>query len=785
MKFTLSWLKEFLVTEATAADISIALTNLGLEVESVTDYGAQLAGFTVAEILDATPHPQADRLRVCRVLAQDGERTVVCGAPNARAGIKVILADIGITIPANGLVIKKSAIRGVESCGMLCSSEELGIGGDSEGIIELPAASSVGTPAATALGMDDVLFDIAITPNRGDCLGVYGIARDLAAEGIGTLKSIEVKPVPEGTFRGAGVDIQTPDCKHFILRALHGVRNAPSPDWLQQRLQMVGLRPISALVDITNYFSIAYGRPLHVYDAGQVQGGLVVRASQEGEHFKALNSKEYTLPAGVMVIADDAQVQGVAGIMGAENSGCTPATTDVLLEAAWFEPEAVAHAGRALQLESDARYRFERHVDPAFTAIALEMATAMVLELCGGEAGASQHAGEAPVLQQPIAFKPEMVETLTGISLPGQRIEEILDALGFTMADGQVTAPSWRGTFMEPAEFVEEIVRVLGYDAITPTPLPAVQTVSDAPALAVAERRLRREMAARGLQEVVHFAFGAAADSAIIHHAAEQVQVRNPISAELDTMRGSLLPSMLRAVARNLDRGHKNLGFFEAGTVFLGVTPESQPQMLAVVRTGHTPPHWAHKPHAYDVFDVKADALAALESLGLIARPTLTTDTPGWYHPGQSGRIGLGAKQTLGYFGALHPAVLRHFGIEQPVYVAEIWLEAVPVSRRKGAPSAPKFSDFQSVKRDFAFVVDAAMQVETIFAAMRGAEKKLLKQIDIFDVYAGKGIPEGKKSLAFNAVLQADDRTLTEEEITASSQAIIAAVQKIGGVLRS
>ncbi len=789
MKFTLSWLKEFLDTQASVDAIAEKLTAIGLEVESVENAAEKLAPFTVAEILAAEKHPDAEKLRVCKVLTHDGERQIVCGAPNARAGIKVVLADIGVTIPRDGFQIKKAKIRGVESNGMLCSADELGLGKDSAGIIELPLSARVGQPVVAVLGLDDVLFDINITPNRGDCLGVYGIARDLAASGIGKLKPLNTDAVEGQGDAGRAIRLRTGLCKHFVGRLIKNVKNGESPEWLKKRLESVGLRPISTLVDITNYMTIAYGRPLHVYDADVLQGDIIVRDSEDGEPLEALNDKAYTLPEGVCVIADEKHALGIGGIVGGTASGVTAATTNVFVEAAWFAPEAIAQAGRMLQIDSDARYRFERGVDPAFTRIGAEIATRMILALCGGEASEMVEAGAAPIVVRDVFFSPDDVLVLGGVQVEDEQASDILSVLGCEIEmgfdDWKVTIPSHRPDIEGRADLVEEVLRMVGYDAIPETYLPTLQGAHEEASAYLKARSVRRALAVRGLKECYHFAFVAKAQAE--HFAAENaplVEVINPISAELDTMRPSLLPALLQAVRRGVDRGIANNALYEVGVVFSGLLPQQQHLHSSSVRIGQEALHWSGKPRAWDVYDARADLEAMLLAAGFTGRPQIIAGAAPWYHPGKSGTLMIG-KTVLGYFGTLHPAVQRFFNLEQDVLAVEALLDNLPAARKKAERSALKLSDFQPSVRDFAFVVEQDVPAEDVLGAVRGAERQLLRDVTLFDVYAGKGVAEGKKSLALSVTLQADDRTLTEDDLTRISNAIIeAARKKCGAELR-
>lgn len=788
MKFTLSWLKEFLETDAPVERIAETLTAIGLEVESVENPAEKLAPFTVAEILEASRHPDADKLQICKVLTHDGERKIVCGAPNARAGIKVVLADIGVTIPRDGFQIKKAKIRGVESAGMLCSADELGLGKDSAGIIELPADTRVGAAVVDVLELDDAVFDIAITPNRGDCLGVYGVARDLAAAGLGTLKSPDVSPVKGEGDAGCGIRLETPDCKLFVGRLIAGVTNGESPDWLKKRLESVGLRPISALVDITNYMTIAYGRPLHVYDADKLNGDIIVRPSQDGEALEALNDKAYTLTDGLCVIADESAALGLGGVVGGTPSGVTEATKNVFLEAAWFEPEAIARSGRELQVESDARYRFERTVDPSFTQAGAEIATRMILELCGGKASALKVAGQAPDLSRTIAFSAQDVLSRGGVEVSAEDVAKFLQSIGCELkAEGagwSVRTPSHRPDIEGKADLVEEVLRLKGYDSIPEISLPESRGGEGENSSFDLTRAVRHKLAGQGLKECYHFAFVSRAQAEKFTDGASLVSVINPISTELDTMRPSLLPALLAALGQGVARGVTDNALYEVGACFEGLEPEKQPLHAAGVRIGHVPLHWSEKPRLFDVYDARADLEAVLAAAGSSARPQVQAGAASWYHPGKSGSLVLG-KNVLGYFGALHPSILRFLDLEQEVVAFECFLDRLPTARRKATREALKLSDFQPSVRDFAFVVEDKVAAEELLRAVRGAEKRLIREVTLFDVYAGKGVPEGRKSLALSVTLQSEERTLTEEDITRVSEAIIAAARgKCGAELR-
>ena len=784
MKFTQSWLKEHLLTDASADIIAETLTRIGIEVESLEPLGAGLASFTVAEILETSPHPDAEKLRVCQVDTHSGVRQIVCGAPNARTGIKVILADIGDIIPANGMVIKAAKIRGVESNGMLCSATELGIGSDDSGIMELPLTTPTGSKAVAALGLDDTLFDVSITPNRGDCLGVYGLARDLAAAGLGTLIQPVRPPLKTDGLKNFPVTLLTPDCRHFIGYRIDGVVNAPSPAWLVRLLESVGLRSISALVDITNYFTITYGRPLHVYDADTLHGGITVRGSSDGELFEALNDKTYRLAEGLCVIADDENVLGLGGIMGGKPSGCTLTTRSVLLEAAWFEPVAIAHAGRATHIDSDARYRFERGVDPEGTALYAVMAAQMILDLCGGSMTAYGEAGAPPVISRTIPFNPDSVRLRTGMEAGEGEQRKLLQAIGCVISqDWQVTTPSWRPDMEGSADVCEEIARLKGYDTLPEVSLPLPHRF--ALTSATAQEKALNALLERGMDEVVHFAFTSKTYAEAFQTGKPLIEVANPISADLNVMRPHLLVDLLGAVNRNLARGASHLSFMEAGAVFFGLNPEDQPVRIAGIRTGSSPMHWQQKSGQPTIYDVKSDVEAVLEALSInVDSLMLSREVPEWYHPGKAGRLSLGPKNTLAYFGEIHPAILRIFDIQQPVMGFECWLDALTAKQKQKRAEAFRINEFQASRRDFAFVVDATAAAGEIVSAVAKADKALIKNVVLFDVYEGAHLPAGKKSLAFAVTLQADDRTLTDEELNAVSSAIIKAAQGKGATLR-
>jgi phenylalanyl-tRNA synthetase beta chain len=800
MKTTLSWLKSHLETEASLDEIVRRLPMLGLEVESVVDRAALLAPFRVAHVVSAEPHPDADRLRVCIVDTGAERVQVVCGAPNARTGMRGVFAPTGVIIPRTGLLLKASIIRGVASNGMLCSAYEMGISDDHEGIIDLPAEAPVGELFAKVAGLDDPVIDIKVTPNRADCLGVHGVARDLAAAGLGRLRPLAIEPVA-GRFNSplqvhlASLDPKA--CPLFVGRFIRGVRNGPSPRWLQDWLTAIGLRPISALVDITNFLTFDVNRPLHVFDAGRIKGDLIVREARAGEALKALNGRDYTLDGTMTVIADDAEVLSLGGVIGSESGGCSPETTDVFVEAALFDPVRTAATGRKLNLQSDARYRFERGIDPAFVTAGIELATRLILDLCGGEASEVAVSGAVPPWQRSYKLRFDRSLTLGGVDMPEAEAHRILEELGFGVEPGagesagvaEVSPPSWRGDIEGEADLVEEILRIRGYDTIPVVPL-ARETALPRPALTPAQRRIgavRRSLAMRGLVEATTFSFMAGGQATLFGGVPPELRLVNPISADLDVMRPSILPNLVAAMRRNADRGFADGALFEIGPQYRDDTPEGQATVASGVRQGSTAPRlWRDGGRKVDAFLAKEDALAALSAAGApLENVQVSSDPPGWYHPGRAGNLRLGPK-ILAHFGELHPAVLDAFDIKGPAVGFEVFLDAVPQPRKTGRGRPPlKLSPFQPVERDFAFVVPADLAAETLLRAARAVDRKLVSEVRLFDVYAGAGLPEGRKSLAITVVLQPEDATLTEEQIEGFAQKLVAQVAKAtGGELR-
>ncbi len=803
MKFTLNWLKDHLETDASLDEIATTLTMIGLEVEDITDPAAELAPFTVAHVISAEPHPNADKLRVCVVDTGTEQVQVVCGAPNAHAGMKGVFAPSGTTIPSNGMKLKPVTIRGVESNGMLCSEREMGISDEHTGIIELDTDAPPGTPFAQVLGLDDPVIEIAITPNRPDCLGVHGIARDLAAAGLGTLKKADI-PAVAGRFDSpVGIRLEFGDanaaaCPAFAGRMVRGVRNGDSPAWLQRRLRAIGLRPINALVDITNYITYDRGRPLHVYDADKLEGNICARMGRAGEKVAALDGKTYDIDEQMCVIADEKKVLGLGGIMGGEGTGCTETTTTVVIESALFDPVLTATTGRRLNIHSDARYRFERGVDPDFMQPGLDMATHMVLDLCGGEASHGMVAGKAPETSRIITFNSSEVERLTGADLPDAEIRVILRRLGFWVTGNgnelKVAVPGWRPDVTQSACLVEEVIRIAGMDRMRVEPLPRLHAVTR-PVLTPMQKRhrmARRAMAGRGMIEAVTWSFIPREQAKLFGGGQDALELVNPISSEMSSMRPGLLPGLIAAARRNADRGLADVALFEVGQAYRGEAPEDQFMVAAGIRRGSARllghgRHWSGSAAPVDVFEAKADALAVLEAAGApVTSVQIAAEAPDFYHPGRSGIMRLGPQNTLARFGEVHPRILEKMGAAAPMVAFEVFLDAIPSPRRSTrSRSALDASDLQAVRRDFAFVVDDKVRAGDLVRAARGADKALIADVVLFDVFTGGSLAEGKKSLAIEVTLQPQHSTLTEADIEAVAQKIITKVGKAtGGVLR-
>ncbi len=803
MKFTLAWLKEHLDTKASVAEIVDTLTRIGLEVEEVFDPATALSTFRVAQVLKCEKHPNADKLQVCEVNTGTERLQVVCGAPNARAGLKGVFAPVGSHIPGLDLTLTKAKIRGVESSGMLLSERELELSDEHTGIIELPADAKVGSPAAKALGLDDAVIEVAVTPNRPDCLGVQGIARDLAAAGLGKLKVDKIKTAKGNFANPIKIKLELDKaaasaCPVFAGRLVRGVKNGPSPDWLRARLKAIGLRPINTLVDITNYISYDRGRPLHVYDADKLRGAIRARLGREGESFAALDGKTYVVDADMCVIADASKVLGLGGVIGGEATGCTEATTNVFIESAYFDPKRTTRTGRALNIQSDARVRFERGVDPDFVVPGLELATAMVLNLCGGSASEIEVAGKPPKPNAPFAFDTGLVKRLSGLDLATGEIKRLLEALGIALkgkrSKFEAAPPSWRPDISGPADLVEEVVRLVGVDRVPSTPMKRASGVAR-PVLTEAQKRqrlARRVLAARGFVEAVTWSFIPPVEARLFGGGALELALSNPISTELAAMRPSLLPGLITAAQRNRDRGFADGALFELGHAYKGARAEDQFVAAAGIRFGQSAlqgsgRQWSGEVAAADVFAAKSDAVAALAALGLDPASVMVgRKAPAWFHPGRSGALKLGPKVVLGVFGELHPEILAKLGADAPLAVFELYLDAIPPAKRKAVTKpALEASDLQPLRRDFAFLLNADVAAGDVVRAALGADRALIADVGVFDVFTGQGVPEGKKSLAIEVTLQPKEKTLTDAEIEAIAAKIVAAVTKAtGGELR-
>ncbi len=801
MKFTLSWLKDHLETDATLDEIVERLTAIGLEVEGVDDKAA-LRPFVVARVLTAEKHPDADKLRVLSVDTGSGDPVqVVCGAPNARAGLVGAFAAPGTFIPGTGITLGVGKIRGVESRGMMCSERELQLSDEHDGIIDLPQDAPVGESFAAYAHLDDPVIDINLTPNRPDAAGVHGIARDLAASGLGRLKATAVEPVAGKGACPVKVTVEAPDlCPGFALRLVRGVRNGPSPNWMQRRLAAIGLRPINALVDITNYLTFDRGRPLHVFDAAKVAGDLVVRRASDGEKVLGLDGREYELTHQMCAIADDNGVESIAGIMGGEHSGCDENTTDVLVESALWDPMATARTGRALGIVTDARYRFERGVDPEFMVPGLELATRMVLDLAGGEPSEIQVVGYAGHAPKVVSFPLAEVKRLTGLDVPKDESLSILTRLGFRpLGTGDVVdveVPSWRPDVDGKADLVEEVMRIHGVDEIAPQPLSSHDAVNGRilTTSQVRTRAARRALAVRGMLEAVTWSFIPARHAELFGGGQAALKLANPIAADMSDMRPSLLPGLIAAAQRNAARGIGDVALFEVSGTYEGDTPDRQRRVAAGVRRGTAGPqgsgrHWAGNAAPVSVYDAKADAMAVLEACGApVDRLQVEAAAPGWYHPGRSGVIKLGPKVVLGHFGEFHPKALEVLDAGGPLAGFEVFVDAIPEPKAKPTRTRPKLelSAFQAVKRDFAFVVDRTVETATLVRAALAADRKLVSDVGVFDVFEGAALGEGRKSVAIEVTIQPVEKTLTDEDFEALAGRIVDNVSKqTGGVLRA
>ncbi|EAR50710.1 phenylalanyl-tRNA synthetase beta subunit [Oceanicola granulosus HTCC2516] len=798
MKFTLSWLKDHLDTEADLDTILDTLTDLGLEVEGVENPAGRLADFTIGKVLTAEKHPEADRLKVCQVATDAGELQIICGAPNARAGITVVIARPGVYVPGIDTTIGVGKIRGIESHGMMCSEREMELSDEHDGIIELPSGE-VGERftdwlAANDPGKVDPVIEIAITPNRGDALGVHGIARDLAARGLGTLKPLTLERVPESFPSPVSVTIDDDtraQAPVFFGRYIRGVKNGPSPQWLQDRLRAIGLRPISFLVDVTNFFTHDMNRPLHVFDADQLKGGtLRVHRAEGGETLEALDHKVYSFEPGMTLISDAEGVESIAGVMGGARTGCTDETVNVFVEAAVFDPVRTAYTGRALKIHSDARYRFERGIDPAFTPEGMEHAVRMIVDIAGGEASEVVQAGEVPHWRRGYRLDTDRVQSLVGMDIPAAEQRATLERLGFTLEGDMAYAPPWRTDILGEADLVEEVARIASLTRLVGKPLARTVPGVPKPILTPGQKRQqigRRTAAALGYDECVTYSFIDQAAAALFGGGTDATRLENPISSEMSHMRPSLLPSLAAAAARNQARGFADLSLFEVGQVWAGGEPEDQGIEIAGLRVGRTGPKDVHgTARAVDLFDVKADAEAILSAIGAPAKVQVLRGGEGWWHPGRHGRICLGPKKVLGVFGELHPRVLKAMDLKGPAVAFVIWPEQVPLPRKAAlARPALAATDLQAVERDFAFVVDADTASLDLVNAAAGADKALIDEVRLFDEFVGGSVGEGKKSLAITVRLQPSEATLTEAEIEAVAAKIVDKVTKAtGGVLR-
>ncbi len=792
MKFSLSWLKEHLETEADIHAVADCLNRIGLEVEGIENPADVLAAFRIAKVLKANPHPQADKLQVLIVDAGDGPVQVVCGAPNARTGMTGIFGPAGAIVPSNGMELKVTAIRGEMSNGMMCSLFELALGEDHDGIAELPDDAPKGESYALWAGLNDPVIDVAITPNRQDCMGVYGIARDLAAAGLGTLKPLKT-PIVAGTF-ACPIDIRTDDtdgCPAFYGRVIKGVNNGVSPDWMRARLKSAGQKPISALVDITNYVMLDHGRPSHAYDLAKLTGAVVARRAKDGEQVMALNDKLYSLNPDMTVIADDNGVHDIAGIMGGTHSGCSDTTTDVLLEIAYFNPERIAKTGQALMLTSDARSRFERGVDPGFMGYGLELISSLILEICGGVASEVVKAGEAPLTPRSISYDSAYCAALGGVEVDAEKQKAILSSLGFGIGmDWAVTIPTWRRDIDGPADLVEEVVRIVGIDNIPSTPLPRGEGVAipTATPMQKLERKMRRAAAALGLNEAINWSFLPEKEAAAF--GGGEWTLTNPISEDMKVMRPSLLPGLLSAAQRNMDRGASSVRLFELGRRYFKAADGSSDERLTLgllLAGDKTPRGWASgKAVKFDAYDAKAEVMALLGAAGVATDALMVMQEAGdHYHPGQSATLRMGPKNILASFGALHPATAKIFDLDGAVIAAEIYLDAIPAKKASGF-MRPAYTPpvLQAVTRDFAFLVAADLPSGDLVRAIKSSDKDNIVAVHLFDQFVGQGVPDGQKSLAVEVTLQPDEKSYDEPELKAISDTIIAAATKLGAVLR-
>lgn len=791
MKLTLSWLKEHLLTQAPLEEIVERLNHLGLVVDSIQHPGERLKGFKIVSIIEAKPHPDADRLKVLMVDTGSEKLQVVCGGANARQGMKGVLALPGLTIPSNGMVMKIAAVRGVESHGMMCSEQELELADTSEGILELPEEAPIGIDFAVYAGLDDPILDVEVTPNRGDCLGVRGIARDLAATGLGTLKELKV-PVISGTYKSPITVSLAPSqaCSYFTGRFIRGLKNCESPQWLQKKLKSIGIRPISALVDITNFICFDRGRPMHIFDADKLKGNLTVRTAHTNESLLALNDKNYALDESMTIVTDQQGPVAIGGIIGGLESGAQLTTQNAFLECALFDPISITMTGRKTGIITDSRYRLERGVDPAIIDECIEQATQLIQDICGGEPSEVVRAGALPSASRTIHFDFKRTATLGGLHLPESESRAILEKLGCQFTQNDVHVPSWRKDLEGSADLVEEILRVKGYDAIPLEDLPvpsSEEKMSIDASVNVSQKRrwiAKRALASRGFSEAFTWSFLAEKQAKLFNGGHSALKIDNPISADLSDMRPSLLPNLLAATGRNLTRGLKSPALFEVGHQFQA---ETQALVVAGLRAGDIQmKHWVAPQQPVDFFDIKADVLALLSSFGVdTSTPQIVAEAPTWYHPGRSASLKLGPKHTLAFFGEIHPTILKEFDLEVPVVAFECFLDAVPTSKKDFRKKSLTLSPYQVVERDFAFILDHQIPAEKLLSGLRKIDPHLIKEIRIFDIYQGSGIPEGKKSIAISIRLEPQEATLTEAQISDLSDKIISAAQQIGAQLRT
>lgn len=793
MKFTLSWLKDYLDTDASLSDILDSLNAIGLEVEEVTDPAASLGCFKIGYVTEAVKHPDADKLQVCTVETGSETVTIVCGAPNARADMKVVLGRPGDYVPGLDVTLALRPVRGVESNGMMCSAAELDLGEDHDGIMDLPADAPIGESYIDYAGLNDPVIEIAITPNRQDCLGVYGIARDLAAAGLGTLKPYTVPALSPSYDSPIAVKIEDAGCPAYIGYHFSDVTNDQSPQWLQARLKSVGVKVISKLVDVTNYISYAFGRPLHVYDAAKIKGNITTRAAKAGESFTALDDNDYVCKGGETVIADDSGVLGFAGIIGGKATGVSAETNEVVLEVGYFEPIRAATTGRDHGIITDARYRSERGLDAGFMEDGSKIAAQMILDLCGGSLSHAFTDGTAPVLDKTVSFRSQRVQTLGGVDLPADKSLLILTSLGFKATGNDpymVKVPTWRVDVDGEADLVEEVLRIHGYDNIPSVTLPVIAhkagtTLSDRQKRA---RAAKRGLASAGLSEAVTWSFMSKAEATLFGGGADCLTVDNPISSDLDQMRPSILPHLLKAAQRNKDRGNGDSALFEVGPVYLDDSIKGQLLVAGGIRNGNINPRdWAASQSSVTVFDAKADAITALKAAGApVENLQVYTDAPDFYHPGRKGSLRLGPKNILATFGEMHPSTLKALDVDGPAVGFEVFLERIPGARNKDAnKGALALSNLQSVERDFAFILDADKKAGDLLRAVKGADKKYITDVTLFDVYTGQGVPEGQKSLALSVTLTPQQHTFSDAEIEQIGEKVIKAADKaVGATLR-